>query len=200
MIVFLHAGSGKKTYQHLPISLEPPEWHEVRLDIDPSERPDIVSSITDMREIANESFDAVVTSHTLEHLYPKEVYAACKEFLRVLKPEGFAVITCPDLQTISKLIAEGRLLEEMYNSPEGPVTPLDMLYGFRPAIAQGKTYMAHKTGFTLPVLLDSLKSAGFVSITGFSRPEHFDIWALATKNPVDDRILEMLKVRFLPKK
>lgn len=33
------------------------------------------------------------------------------KFLRVMKPEGFAVITCPDLQTVAALVVEDKLTE-----------------------------------------------------------------------------------------
>ena len=43
------------------------------------------------------SVDAVFSSHNIEHLYPHEVPLALKEFMRVLKPDGFVLMTCPDL-------------------------------------------------------------------------------------------------------
>ena len=42
------------------------------------------------------AFDAVFSSHNLEHLYPHQVKEALAEFYRVLKPEGMIVIS--DLQ------------------------------------------------------------------------------------------------------
>src|SRR6266481_9675992 len=92
----LHVGSGKKTYREIPISFEPPEWTEVRLDIDPEVSPDIVSDITNMPSVASDSYDGLFTSHTVEHLYPNQVRDALTEFVRVLKPDGFAIIVCPD--------------------------------------------------------------------------------------------------------
>jgi predicted SAM-dependent methyltransferase len=71
-----------------------PLWQEVRLDIDPEARPDLVGSITDMSKlIPSESFDAVWLSHSLEHLYAHEVPATLSEFKRILKPTGFALGT-----------------------------------------------------------------------------------------------------------
>jgi SAM-dependent methyltransferase len=198
MKLFLHAGSGQKTYKEIPVSFEPPEWLEVRQDIDPELQPDLLCDITDLKEVKDDHFDAVFTSHTVEHLYPQEVHKAFDEFKRVLKDDGFALITCPDLQAISALVAQGRLLEEIYMSPEGAVTPLDMLYGFRPAIAAGKTYMTHKTGFTLPVLLESLQAVGFKTVTGISRPPHFDLWAFASKKELSESELKIVQTRYFP--
>ena len=41
---------------------------------------------------AQPSVDAILSSQNIEHLYPHEVALALKEFLRVLRPDGFAVI------------------------------------------------------------------------------------------------------------
>lgn len=96
-----------------------------------------LDTMTDMSAVASESVDAIYSSHNIEHLYPHEVPLAFAEFLRVLKPDGFFVVTCPDLQSVCALIAEDKLTEAAYTSPAGPFTRLDILYGHRPAMAQG---------------------------------------------------------------
>ena len=90
----------------------------------------------------------------------------------MLKPEGFAVITCPDLQSVCALVAEDKLLEPAYTSPAGPIAPLDILYGHRPALARGNHYMAHKCGFTERVLIGVLQQVGFASIASRRRGAH----------------------------
>ena len=67
------------------------------MDIDPAAQPEVLGSLTKMDAFPAHEFDAVWSSHTLEHLYSHEVPAALAEFKRVLKPDGFALITCPDL-------------------------------------------------------------------------------------------------------
>ncbi|MCC2630821.1 MAG: Methyltransferase type 11 [Candidatus Paceibacter sp.] len=198
MKLFLHAGSGKKTYREIPVLFDPSIWKEVRYDVDPAVSPDIVGSLIDMKQFPDNHFDAVFTSHTIEHLYPMEVRDALLECKRVLKPEGFFLVTCPDLEIVSQRIVEGKLLDVMYESPEGPVTPLDMLYGFRPQLSRTADYMAHHTGFTLPVLLSSLRSIGFQTVTGKKRAKDFDLWALATKSAVSEQELNNLKTNFFP--
>jgi hypothetical protein len=104
---------------------------------------------------------------------------ALKEFLRVLKPKGFLVVTCPDLQSVAKLIAEDKLLDPAYTSPAGPISPIDILYGHRPQLAAGNHYMAHKCGFTLKALFGTLRANGFKAIAGGRREgPAFDLWAL----------------------
>jgi len=116
----------------------------------------------------------------------------------VLKPGGFAVITCPDLQSIAALIAEDKLGEQAYVSPSGPITPLDMVYGYRPQLAAGNLFMAHHCGFTVKVLGHTLLSCGFKSIANSRRAARFDLWTLATKLPMPDAELLQLAGKHLP--
>lgn len=178
---FLHVGCGPKRKDRTTAAFNSPEWTEIRFDIDAAVQPDVVGTMTDMSAVASESVDAVFSSHNIEHLYPHEVPLALAEFLRVLKPDGFAVITCPDLQSVCKLIADDKLTVPAYVSPAGPITPLDILYGHRPPMAKGNLYMAHRCGFTRSVLIGTLQSAGFKAVAATARPQHFDLWAVASK-------------------
>ncbi|MBB3998892.1 hypothetical protein [Aureimonas pseudogalii] len=98
------------------------------------------------------------------------------------KPSSFAVVTCPNLQSIAQLLAEGKLEEAAYTAPAGPITPLDILYGYRPSIARGNHFMAHRTGYTNRTLGEKLAAAGFAKVT-VSKGECFDLWARADKAP-----------------
>jgi hypothetical protein len=108
---------------------------------------------------------------------------ALAEFSRVLSDDGFAVITCPDLQSVCALIAEDKLIDAAYTSPAGPIAPLDILYGFRRSMAEGNLYMAHRCGFTRKVLHATLQAAGFGAVATLARGRapFFDLWALASK-------------------
>lgn len=180
---FLHVGCGPKRKGHTTVGFNTPEWNEIRLDIDASVSPDVIGTMTDMTAIHSESVDAIYSSHNIEHLYPHEVPIACREFLRVLKPDGFLVLTCPDLQSICKLVAENGLTVEAYRSPAGPIAPIDMLYGHRQSLSKGNLYMAHRCGFTQKVLAGTLKSCGFriVGTMARGRAPYFDLFALASK-------------------
>ena len=100
----LHVGCGKYNPLKLNATFQGGGWREIRLDIDPEVEPDIVASITDMPMVADASIDAVWSSHNLEHLLPHDVPLALSEFFRVLKPDGFALMTMPDLQRIAELV------------------------------------------------------------------------------------------------
>ncbi len=179
----LHVGAGyRNSGANLPVSLQSPEWNEIRLDIDPACEPDIIGSMLDMQAVADASMDAIYSAHNIEHVYAHEVPIVLKEFLRVLKPSGFLVVTCPDLQTVCSLVAENKLTETAYVSPAGPITPLDILYGHRGALAGGRHYMAHKCGFTMDTLVNALLDAEFQSTVGRRRAHCFDLWVLASKS------------------
>jgi ubiquinone/menaquinone biosynthesis C-methylase UbiE len=139
--------------------------------------------MTDMSLLADASVNAIYSSHNIEHLYPHEVPLALKEFLRVLHDDGFAVVTCPDLQSVCALVAQDRLTEPAYTAPAGPIAPLDILYGHRPAMARGNLFMAHRCGFTQRVLIAVLQQSGFATVAAMARPAQFDLWALASKSP-----------------
>jgi len=195
----LHVGPGhRRNGARLPAVFQTPEWREIRLDIDPINEPDIVGSILDMAAVADVSVDAIYSAHNIEHVYAHEVPLVLKEFLRVLKPDGFLVITCPDLQTVCALVADDRLTDVSYQSPAGPITPLDILYGHGTALAAGHHYMAHKCGFTLKTLMTVLRAAGFQNTAGKRRIKGLDLWVVASKSQVMEAALRELAARVLP--
>ena len=195
---FLHVGCGPARKENTTAEFSLGHWHELRFDIDPAVTPDIVGTMTDMSEVEDAYVDAIYSSHNIEHLYVHEVAEALSEFKRVLKKDGFLVLTCPDLQEVAKLVAADKLTEPAYTSPAGPITPFDMLYGFRPYIAQGNTYMAHRCGFTEKVLRGTLLENGFASVATMRRPFAFDLWAVASVFAISDDELESLAKKHFP--
>lgn len=196
--VFLHVGCGPARKAQAGPGLQSGEWRELRLDIDPAVQPDIVGTMLDMSAVADESVDAVFSSHNIEHLYPHEVPVALREFLRVLKADGVLILTCPDLQSVCRLVADDRLDDTAYVSPLGPITPLDILYGLRPPLAAGNPYMAHHTGFTLRTLMAAARSRGFQAVAGRRREAALDLWLLAAKQPRSEDEMARLAELHLP--
>lgn len=199
MKTFLHIGCGSKKKNQTTAAFNTDDWTEVRLDIDPAANPDIIGDMTDLRSIKGASLDAIFSSHNIEHLYPHEVPAALMEFKRVLKPEGFLIVTCPDLQSVCALVAEDKLTEPAYTSPAGPISPLDILYGHRPSMARGNLFMAHRCGFTQKVLTGALLQAGFTQ-TALKRRGHpyYDLWAVATILPMAEEGIRALAAAHFP--
>ncbi len=194
---FLHVGCGAQNKNDL-MGFNNDSWHEIRFDIDPSASPDIVGTLTDMANVKTGSVDAIYSSHNLEHIYPHEVPIALNEFYRVLNNDGFVVITCPDLQSVCQAVVEDKLLNPLYDSAMGPISPIDIIYGHRGFIASGNEYMAHKGGFTYSVLDYAFFEAGFKVRIGASKPSTWDIWLVASKNEKTEKELQDLNQTFLP--
>lgn len=195
----LHVGSGhRNSGAKLPAFFQAPGWREIQLDIDPGNEPDIVGSMLEMTAVESGSMDAIYSSHNIEHVHAHEVPMVLKEFLRVLKPSGFLVVTCPDLQAVCALAAEDRLMDTVYQSPAGPITPLDMIYGHGASLARGHQHMAHKCGFTLKTLTRALHQAGFAGSAGKRRARGMDIWVVAVKEKMQEAALRKLAEQVLP--
>ncbi len=188
---FLHVGCGNARRERLPLCFQSRAWQEIRLDIDPDARPDILASITDMPMVTDASVDAVWSSHNLEHLEGFEVPQALAEFVRVLQPAGFALFNLPDLRAIAKHILADNLSRPLYQSEVGVITPHDMLFGHQRSVQQGKEYMAHRTGFTATTLGEALLAAGFPEVR-VVQGQHWDLWALALMPQAAPELLEEL--------
>lgn len=188
----LHIGPGNSRIDQTTQGFNNGQWQELRLDIDPSVKPDIIGTMTDMSLVKDHSVDAIFSSHNIEHLYPHEVPLALAEFNRVLADDGFCVITCPDLKSVCALIAEDKLTEPAYDSAAGPIAPIDMLYGHRDYVGAGNLFMAHRCGFTEKVLRGTLNACGFPWVATLVRPATFDIWAIACKSQKSDDELKAL--------
>ncbi len=157
----LHAGCGTSALPEFMTSRE--KYQEVRLDINPAAKPDVVASLTDLGVIG--TFDAVFCSHCVEHLYPQDVRVALAEFYRVTKPGGFAIVIVPDLEDV-------RATEDvLYEYEGGPLTGLDLIYGSRYDTA-GNPFMAHHSGFVSSTLRAAMESAGFDTVTMKRLPKY----------------------------
>lgn len=170
----------------------------MRVDIDPAVQPDVVASMTDMSAVADQSVDAIFSSHNLEHLYPHEAPVAVSEFLRVLKPDGMLVLTCADLTSVCKLVSEGKLTEAAYESPAGPIAPIDILFGHRTAMSKGNLHMAHRSGYSDASLRSLLTSTGFATVATLAIPSKFELWAIPTKSQLPRAEMELLAQQHFP--
>ena len=178
--VFLNVGCGPKTTPvQFPI-FQDTSWREVRLDIDPDLEPDVLASISDMSMIEDGTADAIYSCHNMEHLFYHEVAPALQEFLRILKPGGFICVIVPDIEAAARDIACNFKMEEgSYESPAGPIAPIDMLYSYRAFTASGNIFMTHKTGFTKYNMYQHLLRAGFKS--GQVWDGNYNVYTLAYK-------------------
>jgi protein O-GlcNAc transferase len=175
----LHVRCGKPDAQKLHKHFKAAEWQEVRVDERKLYKPDIVSPMTSMPIVGTAEYDAVYSSHSLDRLFSHQVPLAMKEMYRVLKVGGFALLAVPDIQKIAEHVAQGKLEQALYNSGAGPIAAIDLIYGFRPVLADGDIAESHKTAFTARTLADKLRDAGFLSIK--VTRDGMVLWALARK-------------------
>ena len=180
MKTFLHVGCGPQ-YKSQIKGFDNENWKEVRFDIDEKVNPDIVGTLLDMSAVETGSVDAIYSSHNIEHVFPHEVLIVLKEFHRVLKDDGMVVLVCPDLQSVCEAVVDDKLLQPLYESPAGPISPIDILYGHRQFIARGNEYMAHKGGFTYSVLNDAFIEAGFKMNYGGRNPDLWELFIISFK-------------------
>jgi len=187
----LHVGCGPQRKERLPACFQTDAWQEIRYDIDPAVQPDIEGSITDMSMILDGCIDAIWSSHNLEHLHSYEVPLALAEFRRVLKDDGFALISVPDLRAVARHIANDQLTQTLYKAPAGDISPLDMLFGHQDSLKRGNMYMAHRTGFTASSLGLALQEAGFDEVR-VHEGRRWDLWAVATMPATATTLFEEL--------
>jgi hypothetical protein len=173
----LHIGNSVCT----PAKLHPSfaGWHEIRLDSDAAVNPDIVSSPVHMPKVATGSVDAVYCFRGLQQLHAHELPAAFSEIRRVLKTGGHALLAVLDLAKIAPYLSSERLEEPIFDSAAGPFSALDLLFGHRLLIGQGKSQLANHTGFATKSFGSALVKAGFSEVR--LQPAGFDLWAHAVK-------------------
>ena len=195
---FLHVGCGLSRKENTTPYFASDDWQEVRLDISPDANPDIVDSIVGLSTVADNSYDAVFSSHNIEHVFAHEVGITLGSFYRVLKETGHLVILCPDLQLVAEHIARGNLLEPLYVSPAGPIAPVDILFGHRGSLSSGQYGMQHRMGFTQQALVNELRHAGFQSVCHWRTPDRFELGAIASRAAMPDEELIEMAIRHFP--
>lgn len=173
----LHVGCGLAGASQTHHWVNGPGWTQLRVDIDPDVKPDIVDDMRTLSKIDSNAYDAVYTSHNLEHLHSYEVLPTLRTFHRVLKSNGLLIVRVPDLGIVCRHIAEGRENEPLYTSPAGEIYAQDMLYGHR-GMSQRNSFMQHKCGFTQQGLRLALVDAGFM---GEVLCDNFEVQAYVRK-------------------
>lgn len=157
----LNVGGNNKDIS-LPIHYQ--GWEHILLDIDPRGNPDVVCDARELSKLPASDYDSIYCSHNLEHYYRHDVIKVLTGFLHLLKADGFVNIRVPDMGALIQIVVQKDLdIDDfLYQSPAGPITVRDVIYGYGAEIEQsGNDFYAHKTGFTQKSLLKILHSAGF---------------------------------------
>jgi len=200
---FLHIGCGPKRKDSTTKVFNSNSWEEVTLDIDKGVNPDILGTMTDLSMIEDSSFDAIYSSHNIEHLFLYDALVAVKEFYRILKSTGYILVVCPDIISTCEAIVEKGPLEPLYyikNKKTGEtskdlwVSGIDILYGWRRAINAENNFMAHKFGYSEESLRLLFSQNKFKSIASVTRKSRYDINLLAFKEIIErDTATSILK-------
>jgi hypothetical protein len=182
----LNVGGGSK---EIPIPEHYEGWEHVLLDIDAVRKPDVVCDARELSKLPAGLYDAVYCSHNLEHYWRHDVPRVLKGFAHVLGAHGFAEIAVPDVKAVFADV-QGRGLDlddVLYESPAGPITVNDVIYGHGRQIAlAGNDFYAHKNAFSQASLGAALRDAGFEWIFMGSGP--YAIRALAFRQaPTPER-------------
>lgn len=176
----LNVGGGSKS---TPIPAHFAQWQHDLLDIDPRGAPDIVCDARELEKLPGGIYDAVYCSHNLEHYYRHHGLAVVRGFHHILNETGFAEIRVPDIAQVIAAVLEQQLeLDDvLYQSPAGPITAHDVIYGLQTEIeSSGQDFYAHKTGFTPKSLTQILVDGGFFKIF-ISTSQYLAVHALAFK-------------------
>ena len=149
-----------------------------------------------MKLVETGSVDALYSAYNIDHIYPHEVPIALKEFYRVLKGDGIVVIKCPDLQSVCEAVVKDKLLEPLYDSPVGPISPIDIMFGNRKEIAEGNEYMEKKCGFTYSVLDSAFWEAGFKARYGGRSQNAWELTVVAFKQKKSEEEIKKIASPF----
>jgi ubiquinone/menaquinone biosynthesis C-methylase UbiE len=188
----LNVGGNDKA---IPLPPQYADFEHLLLDIDPKGSPDILCDARELMTLEAGQFDAIYCSHNLEHYYRHDVPKVLAGFLHVLKDDGFAQIIVPDIHKVMRTVIEKGLDidDALYQSAVGPITVLDVIYGYGAEIESSKQdFFAHKTGFTQKSLLAAMQRAGFSKTYSLTR--NLEISGLAFKGVPDSDT----RLRFSP--
>lgn len=132
---------------------------------------DYVCSADDL-PFEDNTVDAILSEHMIEHLTFEEFNRTITEWFRVLKPGGELTIECPDLLGVCKSFVEQNHYGQ-YFSFEGYWPLIAHLYGHqRGSSREEKFSQIHKSGYTLDHLSYVLSGVGFGDITKTDPERH----------------------------
>lgn len=138
---------------------------DIREDVNPDYRCDV-------RQLpfGDESYDAIFSSHVLEHFSRQEHIQVMKEWLRVVKTGGEVFIVVPSIKWAADVLAQSEI------SPEDEMHMMNVFYG-----GQTNPYDFHKVGFT-PSSLRTLFESLNITVTDITEGPKYNITIKGTKN------------------
>jgi hypothetical protein len=179
----------------IPIPSRYDGWEHLLLDIDERPGVDIVADARNLKSLEPGTFDAIYTSHCLEHFYYHDVPLVVQGFHHVLRATGFVEVHVPDLLGVMKTVVTKNLDVEspLYQSRAGPISVLDVIYGYRTEIERsGNDFYAHKTGYSVANLRRIFGENGFPVTV--SERKNLGIYMIAFKQEPDESVRTLLNM------
>jgi predicted SAM-dependent methyltransferase len=146
------------------------------LGVDAFYETDVKAYMWDM-PFADNSVDAIVTFHSLEHVSKYQILPTLNEFSRVLKYDSPLVIVVPDLTYVMTQFLQETNINELMN------WRLDTLFG-----NQHHEGQYHKTGFTRQIMekyfsaVSELEIVEFLTVLGYNQ-ENIGVLAKKVGDP-----------------
>lgn len=160
-------------------------WKHILLDVIPGEQVDIVADACDIvhDDALADRFDAVYSSHNIEHYEVHDIPTVLAGFQRVLKPGGVVHVICPDFEEVRMRVESGAVaLDDLaYNAACGPIRYSDMLFGYAPFVESAGEPWRHKTAITAAYLEQQLAAAGFVDVGVIVSKDQMELEGMARK-------------------
>jgi len=148
-----NAEKSKTRNLHIGGKEKHPEW-EI-LDAIPSALTDHVGNANDLSIFEDNTFEAIYTSHVLEHFsYHEELLTVLSEWYRVMKSGGTLYTSVPNLEVLCELF-----LNKTELTIQDRFLVMRMIFG-----GQIDVYDFHKVGYDMEILPYFLAQAGFVNI------------------------------------
>jgi len=139
------------------------------VDIDKKVNPDIRADIRTLKPIKSNSVDEILCSHTLEHIYQKDLFKTLRTFNRILKPNGKITIIVPAIVNAVLDYHAGRI---DYKKLDTVVLGNDQ---------NATKYMLHKNIFTIQKIERYLLVTGFTEIETRNNAKTYETIATARK-------------------
>jgi len=141
----------------------------LNIDINPNApKVDIIADISKSLPFEDESIDAIMASHSIEHISYVIVPDVLRDWHRVLRKGGLIDIKVPDAEYAFREYLKGSWIID-YGFKERNILP--MLYG-----NHGDEWQLHKALFTQDSLEKLMREIGFVEIQRNHQTCYHELW------------------------
>ena len=197
--LYLNLGCGASGEEIVHQLFQGEDWQGIRIDDDELVKPDLKANMVtlesvdqyiaetypDYSHIQNygkpvSHISGIFSSHALEHLHCDDAfYALCvwRQALRYMN--GKLILRLPDFGAACESIVQGRGHTPLYQSPAGPISAMDIVFGFR-GFTKERPSMGHLWGYTRDHLERVLCEAGYSSVNVLQDRSAFEIYAFAS--------------------